>query len=57
MRFRIHKDCMPLEESVFKGAIRDNYFRGSKFRCELNDEQVAEGSCDGAGFILSVYVW
>ncbi|KAI3737467.1 hypothetical protein L2E82_27471 [Cichorium intybus] len=40
VRFRIHKDALPLPLSSFRHAIKDNY-RGSKFAPELNSQQVS----------------
>lgn len=37
--FAIHKECLPLRETAFKFAIRENY-EGSKFKAELTRRQV-----------------
>ncbi|KAH6558166.1 hypothetical protein KP509_1Z076400 [Ceratopteris richardii] len=40
VRFSIQKDCLPLPEDVFQGALKENYIDKRRFKMELTTGQV-----------------
>ncbi|KAK6241777.1 hypothetical protein SCA6_007166 [Theobroma cacao] len=54
VRFKIIKDCLPLNESAFRNAIKDNY-QGFKFNQELSKKQFPFDVGENSNSLFSLF--